>query len=198
MLLLITRLRPRLFLPPVTAQTRSFQAAVKRSRSDAFLASGARVVGYEPPPTADWGADQGLHWRDARRQRRRYGNQPAEVTMSSADASGEPAAEGRDSFATEGPVLVHVWEVEPGQEHVAVGHLDEMLREIESHPGLVAARVLASDDRLSVATVLEMRSVEDRKRLEQLPHVRDTLEHLRGTVNIVVKLYRQVAAYAPD
>jgi hypothetical protein len=118
--------------------------------------------------------------------------------MNGTDASGERAQRGGDSFSTEGPVLVHVWEVEPGQESVAVGHLDEMLREIESDPGLVAARVLASDDRLSVATVLQMRSVEDRERLERLPQVRDTLERPRGTVNIVVKLYRQVAAYPPD
>jgi hypothetical protein len=122
----------------------------------------------------------------------------AEVTMSSTDASGERAEEGRDSFATEGPIVVHVWDVEPGQERVAVGHLDDMLREIESDPGLVAGRVLASDDRLSLAALLEMRSVEDRKRLEQLPHVRDTLERLPGTVNIVVRLYRQVAAYPAE
>ena len=117
--------------------------------------------------------------------------------MSSTDASGERAEEGRDSFATESPVLVRVWDVEPGQERVAVGHLDDMLREIESDPGLVAGRVLASDDRLSIATVMEMRSVGDRKRIEHLPHVRDTLDHLRGSVNIVVRLYRQVAAYPP-
>jgi hypothetical protein len=116
--------------------------------------------------------------------------------MSSTDAPDERSP--RVDDAQESPVLVHVWEVEPGQEDVAVAHLDTMLRSISGDPGLVAARVLASDDRGSVATVIEMRSVEDRKRLEQLPHVRDTLERLPGTVNIVVRLYREVAAYPAD
>ena len=118
--------------------------------------------------------------------------------MNGTDAGGERAQRGGDSFSAEGPVLVHVWDVEPGQESVAVGHLDETLREIESDPGLVRARILASDDRQSLATVIEMRSAGDRKRIEEMPHVRDTLGHLRGTVNIVVRLYRQVAAYPPD
>lgn len=34
--------------------------------------------------------------------------------------------------------------------------------------------------------------MEDRRRLEQLPEVRETLDRLPGTVNLVVKLYREV------
>jgi hypothetical protein len=52
-----------------------------------------------------------------------------------------------------------------------------------------------SADRSSIAALVEMQSVEDRQRLEQLPAVRETLDYLPGTVNIVLKLYHEVAAY---
>jgi hypothetical protein len=37
--------------------------------------------------------------------------------------------------------------------------------------------------------------VEDRQRLEQVPAVRETLDHLDGMMSIIVHLYHQVAAY---
>jgi hypothetical protein len=40
-----------------------------------------------------------------------------------------------------------------------------------------------------------MRSVEDRQRIEELPEVRETLDHLHGAANIVMRLYQQVKAY---
>jgi len=95
----------------------------------------------------------------------------------------------------ESPVLIHVWEVDPSQEGVAVQHLEKMFGEIGTDPGFVSARVLESVDRNSIAAVVEMRSVEDRKRLEQLPEVRETLDHLRGTINIIIRLYHEVAAF---
>lgn len=94
----------------------------------------------------------------------------------------------------ESPVLIHVWEADPEREGAAVQHLERMFSQIASDPGLVAARALESADRGSIAAVLEMRSVEDRRRLEQLPDVREALDHLDGTVNLVVRLYHEVAA----
>jgi hypothetical protein len=46
-----------------------------------------------------------------------------------------------------------------------------------------------------VAATVEMRSVQDRQRLEDLPDVRETLDHLHGTANLVVRLYDEVASY---
>jgi hypothetical protein len=40
-----------------------------------------------------------------------------------------------------------------------------------------------------------MRSVEDRRRIEQLPEVRETLDHLHGTANLVLRLYHQVKVF---
>jgi hypothetical protein len=95
----------------------------------------------------------------------------------------------------ESPVLIHLWHVDPDEQAVVVERLDKMFGEVAAEPGFVSANVLASADRTSLAAFVEMRSVEDRQRLEQLPAVRQTLDHLPGTVNLVVKLYHEVAAY---
>ncbi len=97
---------------------------------------------------------------------------------------------------TEGPVLIHVWAVDPSDESSNMQRLDELVSEqIASDPGFVSARILVSDDRASMAALIEMRSAEDRRRIEQLPEVRDTLEHLHGAANLVFRLYEQVKAY---
>jgi hypothetical protein len=41
-----------------------------------------------------------------------------------------------------------------------------------------------------------MRTAEERQRIEQLPELRETLDHLHGTANIVIRLYYEVAAYS--
>jgi hypothetical protein len=95
----------------------------------------------------------------------------------------------------ESPVLIHVWEVDPADQAAAVGKLEEMFGELVDDSGFVAARVLASADQDSLAAVVEMRTAEDRQRIEELPKVRETMHHLHGTANIVVRLYHQVGEY---
>ena len=95
----------------------------------------------------------------------------------------------------ESPVLLHVWDVDPADNALAVGRLEEMFGELVKDPGFVSARVLETVDRTSIAVVLETRSVEDRRRIEQLPDVRETLDHLNGTANIVIRAYHEVGAY---
>jgi hypothetical protein len=70
-----------------------------------------------------------------------------------------------------------------------------MFRELVKDPGFVSARVLESADHSSIAAVVEMRTAEDRQRIEQLPELRETLDHLHGTANIVIRLYSEIAAY---
>jgi hypothetical protein len=95
----------------------------------------------------------------------------------------------------ESPVLIHIWDVDPAKEGLAAEHLDKMFGEVTEHPGFVSARVLESADGSSIAAFVEMRSVEDRQRLEQLASVREALDHLPGTVNVVLRLYNEVATY---
>ena len=97
---------------------------------------------------------------------------------------------------TEGPVLIHVWEVDPTEESSNVQSLDELFaHQIATDPGFVSARILVSDGRTSIAAVIEMRSVEDRQRIQQLPEVRETLERIHGAANLVLRLYEQVKVY---
>jgi hypothetical protein len=91
------------------------------------------------------------------------------------------------------PVLLHIWSVEPEAEAALVEQLGEMLRHVSDDPGLVSARILASPDRRSVAALVEMRSAEDRERLEALPEVRETLNKLQeGAYNLIITLYHEV------
>lgn len=95
----------------------------------------------------------------------------------------------------ESPVLVHVWAVDPAEEPEAVRRLNEMFGKVVNHPGFVSARVLESADQTSIAAIVEMKSVEERQRLEQLPDVRDTLHHLHGTANLVIRVYSEVGSH---
>jgi hypothetical protein len=95
----------------------------------------------------------------------------------------------------EGPILIHIWIIDPAQEAAALQSLDEMFGQIATDPGFVSARVLESEDRTSVAAFVEMRTVQDRQRIEQLPDIRDTLDHLHGAANLIIRLYHQVETY---
>ena len=96
----------------------------------------------------------------------------------------------------EGPVLIHVWTVDPQGESACVQRLEQLFEhQISTDPGFVAARILESQDRTSLAAVIEMRSVEDRKRIEPQPDVRDALDHLHGAASLIARLYNQVGAY---
>ena len=91
------------------------------------------------------------------------------------------------------PVLLHVWNVHPEAEASLVEQIAELLRHVSDDPGLVSARILASPDHTSVATVIEMRSPEDRERLENLPEVRETLHKVQdGAYNLMITLYHEV------
>ena len=94
---------------------------------------------------------------------------------------------------TQSPVLLHIWNVHPEAEATLVEQLGEMLRHVSDDPGLVSARILANPDRTSVAALVEMRSPEDRERLQALPEVRETLHSVQdGAYNLIITLYHEV------
>lgn len=92
----------------------------------------------------------------------------------------------------EGPVLVHIWIVEPADEPDLVRRLTELLDRLPAVPGFVAARVLASLDHRSVGIVVEMDSVEARQRLESTPGVTEVLHGVRGA-SLLKRLFHTVA-----
>ena len=98
----------------------------------------------------------------------------------------------------ESPVLLHVWSVHPDHADALVDRLAGLFERVSDVPGFVSARILASADRDSVAAVVEMRSAEDRERLEALPDVHETLYGVSGAYNLMVRLYDQVKAFGVE
>jgi hypothetical protein len=96
---------------------------------------------------------------------------------------------------SETAVALHVWDTEPQEEPEAVRQLSEMYGKLVVDPGFIWGRVLETADRTSVATVMETRTVEDRLRILSLPDVRQTMEHLPGTVSLVVRIYEEVGHF---
>jgi len=94
---------------------------------------------------------------------------------------------------SQGPVLLHVWMIDPQTADRHVQLLDELFRGVADQPGFLSARILEATDRISIAALVEMRTAEDRERLEQLPQVRDVLQRLGAAANLVVRLYHDVA-----
>jgi heme-degrading monooxygenase HmoA len=93
------------------------------------------------------------------------------------------------------PVLLHIWTVHPESEPSLVEQINTMLGHVSDDPGFVSGRVLANPERTSVAAVIEMRSPEDRQRLENLPEVRETLYKVQdGAYNLIITLYHEVGA----
>jgi hypothetical protein len=90
------------------------------------------------------------------------------------------------------PILLHVWNVDPEDEATLLERLGKMLDDVSDDPGLVSARILASADRTSVAALIEMKSIEDRRRLEEVPEVRETLHAVHGAYNLLIRLYHEV------
>ncbi len=96
----------------------------------------------------------------------------------------------------ESPVLLHVWEVPAGEAPAAVQSLEQMFTDLAKDDAFVSARLLESPDRGSVAAIVEMRTPEDRRRFEAMPERKETLEHLHGSANIVLRFYDEVALYS--
>jgi cyanate lyase len=97
---------------------------------------------------------------------------------------------------SESAVLLHVWEVRPEHHADLLDRLASLFRAVHSDPGFVSARVLETEDHGSVAAILEMRSVEDRQRIQARPDVRETLEHVQPAFNLLYRLYHEVAVYS--
>jgi hypothetical protein len=91
----------------------------------------------------------------------------------------------------EGPSAVHIWLIEPDDQPALVARLTELIELLAAEPGFVAARVLGADGRDSVALVVEMESVEARRRLESTPGVAELMSGLHGA-SMVRRMYRVI------
>jgi hypothetical protein len=96
----------------------------------------------------------------------------------------------------QGPVLLHVWMVDPQTADSHIQRLAELFQGVSDQPGFVSARILEAPDRDSIAAIIEMRTAEDREQFERLPQVHEVLHRLGAAANLVVRLYDDVAAFA--
>jgi hypothetical protein len=109
----------------------------------------------------------------------------------------EPAVPSADAAerSTPGPVLLHVWMVDPQAADRHVQLLKELFEKVSDQPGFVSAKILETPGRSWIAAVVEMRTVEDRERLEALPQVHDALYQLRPAANFVFQVYQQIGEF---
>ncbi len=111
------------------------------------------------------------------------------------DRSAKPS-DSRRAAPDESPVLIHVWDVlDPGELQATVSRLEQMLSQVTDQPGFISGRLLETADGGSIAVVLEMRTVGDRQRLQEVPIVSETLEHVSGVMNLAIKLFHETVAY---
>jgi hypothetical protein len=95
----------------------------------------------------------------------------------------------------QGPFLLHVWMVAPQCADRHIRLLTELFDMLSGQPGFVSARILESSGRSSIAAIVETQSVEHRRRLEQLPQVRDVLHQVPADASLVAQPYRDVAFF---
>lgn len=98
---------------------------------------------------------------------------------------------------SESPVAIHIWDLDAAHEQAALQSLTGMYERVGPASGLISARLMRSEDRSSIAAIVEMESVQARQRFLELPEVRETLEHLQGAVNVVFRTYHETTEIRP-
>ncbi|HEX5193398.1 MAG TPA: hypothetical protein VFW09_11390 [Solirubrobacteraceae bacterium] len=91
--------------------------------------------------------------------------------------------------------MLHVWLVDPQNADRHLELLRGLFDAISDQPGFVSARILESPSRSSIAAIIEMRTREDRQRLERLPQVHHVLHQLHDAANLIARLYDRVAEF---
>jgi hypothetical protein len=89
----------------------------------------------------------------------------------------------------EGRALLHVWVVDPAEAVAGIDRLDALLMRISADGGFISASVLESQDRTSSCAAPGTAGEASAPRA-----VRETHDHLDGTMNLVVRLHQQVKA----
>jgi len=131
---------------------------------------------------------------------------PADVTTSSASLGGigvvnvEGAGLSRATLAgmeaTESPVLIDVWTVDPSREPELLDRILELARDLlVDHPGFVSAQVYESVDLGAVMIRVAMRTTKDRQALMDSSEVHSALRELRAIAHAHARLFRLVESF---
>jgi uncharacterized membrane protein YukC len=92
--------------------------------------------------------------------------------------------------------LIASWSVTPARREELLHALSGLLRDVAAkQPGFVAAELFESSDAHSVIVRVQMKTVEDRQRLEELPELRSALHELRQIAQSHDQRYRLVESF---
>jgi hypothetical protein len=92
--------------------------------------------------------------------------------------------------------LIASWTVTPARREELLHALSGLLGDVVAkQPGFVAAGLFESSDENSVIVRVQMRTVEDRQHLEQLPELRSALHELRQIAQSHDQRYRLVESF---
>ena len=98
--------------------------------------------------------------------------------------------------ATESPVLIDVWTVDPSQEPALLERILEITRDLlVYHEGFVSAQVYESVDHGAVMIRVTMRTVKERQALTDSAKVHAALRELRGIADSHARLFRLVESF---
>jgi heme-degrading monooxygenase HmoA len=98
--------------------------------------------------------------------------------------------------ASESPVLIDVWTVDPSREPELLQRILELTHGLlRDAPGFVSAQIYESVDRGAVMIRITMRTVEDRQALTDSAAVHSALRELRVIASNHARLFRLVEAF---
>ncbi len=98
--------------------------------------------------------------------------------------------------ATESPVLIDVWTVEPSREPELLDRILEMTRDLlVDYEGFLSAQIYESVDNGAVMIRVAMRTIRDRQALTDSSEVHAALRELRATAHSHARLFRLVDSF---
>ena len=98
--------------------------------------------------------------------------------------------------ATESPVLIDVWTVDPTREPELRDRILELTRDLlVEHQGFLSAEIYESVDHEAVMIRVAMRTISDRQALTDSPAVHSALRELRAIAQSHARLFNLVERF---
>ena len=98
--------------------------------------------------------------------------------------------------ATESPVLIDFWTVDPTREPELLNRILEITRDLlVDHQGFVSAQVYESVDHGAVMIRVTMQTIKDRQALTDSAEVHSALRELRAVAHSHARLFRLVESF---
>jgi hypothetical protein len=98
--------------------------------------------------------------------------------------------------ATESPVLIDVWNVDPSREPELLERIRELIRGLLlDSPGFVSAQIYESVDHSAVMITITMRTIADRQALTDSAAIHGALRELRTIASSHARLFGLVERF---